>query len=369
MTSLPDDDDAIPAALRRWLTEDALPLWTGLGFDAATETVWESLTHDGAPRRHQIKRLRVQVRQAYVFAQARGMSPGAEDLAVRLFARTMEDGFDQDGHLAANLDPRTGARLDSPHDLYDLAFVLLATSALIDAGHGIESDLKKLRSALEKLKAARGWHETAERRQPRRQNPHMHLFEASTALFAATGDAFWRDVAQECLDLLGEVFLAPEGRLLEHFDADWCPLPDGGGQQYEPGHMVEWIWLLDAWEKATGLSSGIDPAPLWHRALDRRFELTGCLPDQSDPTSDFARTWPQTEMLKAAIVMTARGDNRLEPDQALRLLWDRYLTGPVPGGWYDRLDRHGSVISDNMPASTFYHIWVALRARMTGPSR
>jgi mannose/cellobiose epimerase-like protein (N-acyl-D-glucosamine 2-epimerase family) len=42
-------------------------------------------------------------------------------------------------------------------------------------------------------------------------------------------------------------------------------------------------------------------------------------------------------------------------------MWAQYLDTPVAGGWYDRRAADGALLSDNMPASTFYHIFVAFR--------
>ena len=346
--------------LSHWLQEQALPLWTGAGVDESTGTVWEALDHGGAPCADLQRRLRVQVRQAYCFALS--AEPEHHALALQLFRFAMDHGFDREsGNLVARLAPDTSV-LTAPHDLYDVAFMLLAASALIALGADVNADLLRLETELAKLKAPRGWYENAARNLPRRQNPHMHMLEASTALFAATREVRFRDMAEECLNLFREVFCAEDGRVLEYFAEDWTPL--GGAEQVvEPGHMAEWIYLVDCYERVTGRRAGIQMPVLYEAVLARR-DASGLLPDRADPIVETRRMWPQTELLKACIAMHRRNetsDASPSPESILALIWDQYLATPVAGGWYDQRTTTGILLSENMPTSTFYHIMVAIR--------
>ena len=56
-------------AFDRWLRQDALPLWAGAGFGPAGAGFQEALTQAGAPLPAP-RRLRVQARQTWVYAQA-----------------------------------------------------------------------------------------------------------------------------------------------------------------------------------------------------------------------------------------------------------------------------------------------------------
>ncbi|EBA14558.1 Mannose-6-phosphate isomerase-like protein [Roseobacter sp. SK209-2-6] len=347
-----------------WLAEEALPLWTSTGVDAATGTVWEALDHQGQPLAAMERRLRVQVRQAYCFAQSE--DPEHRALALQLFRFAMDHGFDPEtGNLGAMLAPDCRL-LSAPHDLYDLAFMLLAAAALIEAGFEVAADLARLEAALARLKAPRGWFENLAPPARRRQNPHMHMFEASTALFAATGEARFRSMAEECLALYREVFLKADGQVLEYFDTDWRPLP-AAEQAVEPGHMAEWIYLIDRYEVLLGsesdMGSGLDLAHLFQAVAQCR-DASGLLPDRVEPATGTRRMWPQTELLKAAVVLRRRGLDLppgCAPEQVLSLMWSDYLQVPVAGGWYDKRSETGALLSDNMPASTFYHILVAFR--------
>lgn len=351
--------DETSLKLQDWIKNAALPLWSETGLDAKTGTVWEALDHAGQPCRDMERRLRVQARQAYCFARSGDPELGA--LALQLFRFAIDHGFDPvTDNLAAWLAPDTTIRT-APHDLYDMTFMLLAAAALTEAGYDVADDLARLEAALLRLKAPRGWYENAARTLPRRQNPHMHMFEAATALYQATGAERFRAMAQEALDLFRTVFLHPDGRVLELFDQDWTPL-SGEAQVTEPGHMAEWVYLLDRYEAATGTACGIDLDQLFDAVLACRAP-DGLLPDRSQPTlSPTRRMWPQTELLKAALTQQRRGrilPEDAQPPHVLGLLWQGYFETPVPGGWYDTRSLNGVLLSQNMPASTFYHIVVA----------
>ena len=56
--------------LRRWVLDQALPLWGGIGFDSARGAFVERLTFEGAPLLSAPRRAMVQGRQIYVFSHA-----------------------------------------------------------------------------------------------------------------------------------------------------------------------------------------------------------------------------------------------------------------------------------------------------------
>lgn len=355
--------------LEDWIERRALPLWLGAGFDARTGTVWEALDHDGRPLTALPRRLRVQARCAYCFAlAARADAPERLEKARALFRFIMERGFDPEtGNLGSVLGP-DGALRTARHDLYDLAFVFLAAAALIEAGCDVAADLARLEDALARLEAPRGWHESPARERPRRQNPHMHMLEAMTALYKATGEPRFLDRAQACVDLFRTAFLQPDGVVLEYFDGDWTAVAEG--QVVEPGHMAEWIYLIERFEAVTGRSTGLPLDAVFRLVLAGR-DGHGLLLDSTMPASSTRRTWPQTEFLKAALSLQRRGSDIPGLDalgeEILAALWREYLDTPVPGGWYDRRASDGTLLSDNMPASTFYHLLVAFRFRLERP--
>ncbi len=347
-------------ALADWRTHHALPLWSGAGIDADTGTSWEALDHAGQPLRQLNRRQRVQFRQAHVFARSGNAAIRAQ--GWQMFRHTMEHGFDPDtGHFAAWVSPEL-RHLDQTHDLYDLAFGVLAAASLGHLGYDVAADITRLEKALGLLRAPLGWHETASHRQPRRQNPHMHLFEATTELYALTGAPRHLDIAQECLEIIATHVLRSDGALLEFFAPDWSPLT-GDDQDEEPGHLAEWIYLAARYDSVTGTATGLPLTEMWENVLSHRLP-SGFLPDVLG--SNTRRLWPQTELLIAAVVMQHKAHalpKDMTPERIAARLWQHYMSTPVKGGWYDCFDETGDTpISTNMPASTFYHIDMAIDA-------
>lgn len=351
--------------LSDWLESAAFPLWTGAGMDHATGTVWEALDHAGAPLAHLDRRLRVQSRQAYCFA--RSPNPRDHALALHLFRFVMDRGFDPEtGQLASWLSP-DGRILKAPHDLYDLTFALLAAAALIKQGVDLSADMPRLQEALARLKAPSGWHEAITATPIRRQNPHMHLFEAATALFEATGDPAHRDIADECLGLFQDHFVDSHGVVREYYTEDWRPLAPQE-QEIQPGHVAEWIYLLNRYESVTGDASGVDLEGMFEGVLAQR-DAAGFLPDCTAPSVTTRRLWPQTELLKASITMQRRGcamPAQQYPEQVIQLIWKDYLCTDMVGGWYDKRSHAGALLSNQMPASSFYHIVEAVQYYLSG---
>jgi mannose-1-phosphate guanylyltransferase/mannose-6-phosphate isomerase len=68
-----------------------------------------------------------------------------------------------------------------------------------------------------------------------------------------------------------------------------------------------------------------------------------------------ARLWPQTEYLKAALLLGEPGE-ALEAANGLA----RYLDVPVRGAWRDKMLPDGSFVDEPAPATSFYHISVAV---------
>ena len=74
------------------------------------------------------------------------------------------------------------------------------------------------------------------------------------------------------------------------------------------------------------------------------------------------RLWAQTERLKAALALA-----RLTHDSrywdiatlAADCVW-RYIDADAPGLWRDRLESNGEFLAEPAPASTFYHLVVAI---------
>jgi len=368
-----DDLRSAAAILEQWLTTQALPLWAGSGFDMASGRFEERLSLDGRPLLDVPIRLLVQARQIHVYAMAarKGWSAVAPVLIERAFSSMQRDYRRQGGRAGwAYSIARDGTATDSGRDLYAHAFVLLAVASYVDA----TSERSALALAEETLafldlsmRAPRGggYIEALPRKAgPRRQNPHMHLFEALLALWECSGDRAYLERADKLFDLFEAcLFQAEQGVLVEYFDDDLRPQPGDFGRIVEPGHHYEWCWLLRRYERA----SGSDKASLLVEALYRYanrhgYDAKGFVVDElsadGSQKTRSRRLWPVTEAIRCNVVEGIRGRSLcLDRAAALaKLLHSSFLEPAIAGAWIDRLDATGRPASDFVPASSLYHL-------------
>lgn len=355
----------------RWLKLNALPLWGTLGIAADSGFV-ETLDDDGAAT-SAFRRARVQARQAYVFSLGFewGWGEAYGSLVAKGLTRFDDTNLRPDGLYRTRVSSE-GAALDSSAALYDQAFVLLATATA--AGAGLNADRQKSTAnrtivALEALRLPQGgWREPAG---PAFQaNAHMHLLEGALAWEALEPDGPWAKTADAVVALAQEHFIDAEGGFLrEFFEEDWRPAEGQAGRLVEPGHQFEWAWLLTRWGRLRSdpwaLAAGRQLFACGERGLDA---VRGVVIDELDedlqPRSRRARLWPQTEWLKAALILAeaAEGDERkrliASARSALRGL-NLYLK---PSGlWHDKLGPDGRLDDEPSPASSLYHIIAACR--------
>src|SRR5262249_48946705 len=198
----------------------------------------------------------------------------------------------------------------------------------------------------------------------RRQNPHMHLFEAFIALFQATGDVHYLSRAAEIFDLFTMRFFQPDtSALCEYFTSKLSPFPDACSRISEPGHHYEWAWLLWNFQAASGRATIEFSSALYAHADRHGWDGQGFIIDEIDhygvPIRTSRRPWPHAEGLKANIVEGEAGRPGCDERAArcaLRLL-QAFLARPLRGVWIDRISENGEPISDFVPASTLYHIF------------
>lgn len=355
-----------------WCKNKAIPLWSDIGVDARG-VFHECLDPSGRPDLTINRRVRVQSRQIYVFAQAYHLgwydfSPAicdraTEELLVGAVMRTPDGGFD--GVVDALTSD--GAVADETRDLYTHSFLLLAL-AWRRRAFGDETAIELADEIIayldQKMKAGNGgWIESLPEKTPRRQNPHMHLFEAFLALSEATGAERFLARAADMLTLFERVFFDPAtGNLYEFFTQDWGPHPSEG-HIVEPGHMMEWVWLLEKYGELSGKNLSDVSRQLYDRALAvGRDPVSGLLVDRisddGSPIWSRRRLWPQTEFVKASLVMGRRGDIAaygLAADVLAQLRSTYFNTG-VEGAWRDRYDEKGGPLPGPIPASSLYHI-------------
>jgi mannose-6-phosphate isomerase len=351
---------AVRDTLKAWLVRGAYPLWWRAGADHVHGGFHDKLTLTGTAVAGR-KRARVQARQAISYALAPELGwtgPSAQAAAHGLdFLVARHRGAD--GLYQATVS-QAGQPVDGTVDLYDQAFVLFALAAVRQPGD--ERNTRAAEALLTRLPAhpLGGYRDFAG--EGLRSNPNMHLFEAALAWIEAGGGPVWRAVAQSQARLAMTRLIDPEtGALGEAFDADWRAPP-------EPGHQFEWAWLLMRWSAMDGGGDALAAALTLIELAERsgvdpgRRVAIDALDGTLAPREMSARLWPQTERLKAAVLAA-----RITGDAGCWAMAERaaaglarYLEAPTPGLWRDRLTSQDVFVEEPAPASSFYHIVLAI---------
>ncbi|MEO1137264.1 MAG: AGE family epimerase/isomerase [Pseudomonadota bacterium] len=359
---------------RRWFFNDALPFWVDRGYDFARGGFHEAVDFEGTPLSDRPRRVRAQARQIHTFSQAglRGWHDGAEALAAKGFDYYLATACPDDGARGCvHMISAEGSVIDDRRDLYDHAFHLLACASRWEAAKD-DRALALADNAVafldrELASPNGGWLESDRKELPRRQNPHMHLFEAFLALQRVTDDKRYGDYAKQIHQLFCTAFFnEEEGVLREFFDNDWHPQSDNA--QIEPGHMFEWVWLLHAYDKLNASDNSALAKRLFWQARD-----LGCDPDffgfadnarslSGQATRGAKRLWPQTEYLRASILLAT--DPSLSTSSRIvalvDALFETYFDTQTPGLWVDEFDAGGKPVAKDVPASVLYHVFEAV---------
>ncbi len=357
---------------RRWAFERALPFWAEAGADRARGGFHEVLDTDGRPVDLGYRRVRVTCRQMYVFAHAHTLGwAGGVELACHGFEWLVGHGWQgPDRGWARRLDER-GVVVDPTADLYDHAFVLFGL-AWHHAATGDPSALEWAHRTLDFVEAhlrhpsGEGFLHARPAEGPRLQNPHMHLLEAALALWETSRDARFARLAFEVVTLFETRFFDRRtGTLGERFTEDLRRAPGDDGRLVEPGHMFEWAWILANYHRSFGAPvtdtvrrlvafaerHGVDPVT----------QATLCtVRDDGTALDASSRTWPNTERIKGHLgLFLLDGTDPTAPvARATQFLLDRYLS--PRGMWRDHFDRDGTCVAELVPASTLYHVFLAI---------
>lgn len=376
MTAARHDAAGPGKRLQSWLFERTLPYWAAHGIDAAAGGFHERLDAARLPVVKDGKRTMVQARQIYVFAQASllGRLPQGRALAHAgrdfLLAHCRHPDSGWRFRVA-----RDGAAMDDTRDLYTHAFVLYALAWLyrLDGGGAARTLADETMTFLDgdMVHPEGGYREALDGAGkpsggPRRQNPHMHLFEACLEWYAATEDHAWRDRADALAVLLSARFCVG-GTLREYFDDSLVPLPGDRGRIVEPGHHYEWTWLLHRHRQLGGGDRTPLAAELYAFAERHGIDAaTGGAIDIVAPDGAATRTsrrfWPQTEAIKAHIArFEATGDPALgrRVTAQAESLYRAHIDGTAEGAWREHLGPDGAVTVADLPASSLYHVTLA----------
>jgi len=346
---------------RDWLFEEALPLWAEVGMDPAGgfhDQIGDDRAAVAAP-----KRLRVQGRQIFVYAEAARMGwSGPWREVIRHGLAFFDSHAPADGLYASQFENGEARGCT----LYDQAFVLLG---LAHARRALDEPRHETRALafLDGLRARRGrpdggFDELDAGDMPLQSNPHMHLYEACLAWRALSDAAPWRETAAAIRSLARGVFIDPvSGRLGEYFADDGRLAAGAAGRVAEPGHQYEWasLLMLDSREDDAAAERLVRLA--CDTGVDRAREVAIFSQDIATgaPIDPTARLWSQTERLRACLLLRGRTG---EPDhwtaEALKAYaaLQRYLAVPGRGLWRDRMEVDGSLDGDPAKASSLYHV-------------
>ncbi|MEP6343645.1 MAG: AGE family epimerase/isomerase [Maricaulaceae bacterium] len=343
----------------QWMVR-SLKLWAKQGRDAHGGW-YEHLNKNGTPDIHANRRHRIQARQVYCYTTAHEMGwfDGLE-IAKTSFEFMFLQGW-QGTHFIHRMND-TYKITDGRCDLYDHAFYMLSAASLFKQTDDDQYRLwiDKIIKAIDELKHPKGgWHEDELGTLPRRQNPHMHLFEAHLYLFEATGDTRFLKRAKVSLSLFKDHFYSKDTQgIIEFFGQDWSQLSGQKGDSLEPGHAAEWIWLLGWHDRLTGDNH----AHLREMIFDtlarqaRPYLIDETRAPDHHPVRTTRRLWVQTEWIKAHIALALDGYTPAKvmlPDLLDHFMKD-YLT---PNGlWHDQFDETGQDIAATIPVSNMYHI-------------
>lgn len=373
--TIPDYVVQLRDHLKAWATEAAYPLWWEVGADHSKGGFFEKLDMDGLPV-DSSRRGRVLPRQIFSFSLAGelGWDGPWRDAVEHGLAFYLSAYRRPDGLFRALVGPR-GESLDNTAVLYDQAFAMFAAAAVAkvapDKAEVMECLAREVREALVATRKhpQGGFYLTAPPTAPQGSNEHMHLLEACLAWTEIGGDPSWRALADEIGDLALAKFAHSEsGQIREFFDLNWNPASGVAGRICEPGHQFEWGWLLLRWGRLAGREDAIAAALKMidageaHGVDATRGAAINALLDDFSVHDDGARLWPQTERIKAAVLAAGlTGDAKywaMAAAGAEGLL--AYLRTPVPGLWRDKYQPDKTFVEEPAPASSFYHIALAI---------
>ena len=375
MTSAVVDAIRLRDQLKSWVLGAAYPLWWTAGADHVGGGFFEKLDLRGVPVDGP-RRGRVLPRQIFSYALARDLGwTGPWRKAVEHGLAYYLSTYRRPDGLFRALIGANGESLDDTADIYDQAFAMFALAAVAKVIPARVEETKRIAiSVFETLFAERkhslgGFHQTHPPTAPLQSNPHMHLFEAMLAWNEVDGDPRWLALADEIGELALRKFIQPEsGQLREFFDLDWNAAPGVEGRICEPGHQFEWGWLLLRWGKLRGRPDATKAAlRMINDAETKGVDATrgvaiNALLDDFSVHDNGARLWPQTERIKAAVLAAeVTGEPRyweMAVAGAEGLL--RYLDVEVPGLWRDKYEPNGTFVEEPAPASSFYHVSLAI---------
>lgn len=359
------------ARLESFIRQRSLPLWATSGFDRQARGFHERLDFEGNPISDLPRRMMVQARQIVVCARSSllGWYDDRERCALVAYETAREKYHSPDGNAGwvFSIHP-DGGIADPTRDLYAHAFVLymLAWVYKLNSDPAVLALADTTLSEMDRIFFSGGpgyLSKVPGATDIREQNPHMHLLEALLALADTSGAERYLARANAIVDLFDNVLAdSATGTVREIFDAGWRPQKASGANLVEPGHQLEWAWLLREWERLTG------------RAVDRRVNrlsahatafgidavkglVRSTVREDGKIVSIAPRVWAQTEAIRALCREDPKGTTWPGLVAAITdNLFTAHLPARLNGGWIDQANDMGEPAIAFMPASSHYHI-------------
>lgn len=348
-----------------------IPKWFSL-FSDPEGGFYERLDTSGVPLGHP-RRVLSQCRQLIVFSRAYQEGAFQEKQALKAAFDFIVETY----HV-----PETGgfkfSEADDHYDLYAHAFVILMCAEYyravkdqraLDLADSVYTFIQQYFAHENGL----GFYEAlgadlTPRRKPRRQNPHMHLLEAFLAMFEVGSKDHWKGAAQDIMTLFERYFFDPkQGILREFFNDDLTP-HDRDADNIEAGHHAEWIWLLTRYQNVVG-----DKQMVVKRTISQLFSFVvthsidaknGGIYNVQKPDGAIIdpqkRIWPVMETLRAASILYASHDQAPQVFDVMLDCFTAHYMDVNTGIWNEILNQEMQVISDYLPATTPYHIYLVL---------
>lgn len=354
-----------------FLFKKLLPQWLKHGIHPELGYSYESLNHDWSVNQVGRVRLLTQCRQLYTFSHAYIESKDQEYFKplTPLFEFIISH-YWQNNAWIFSLNDDLSIK-DTHSDAYALAFVLLAFSYYFKAtGDKRATQYIEMTHLflVEKMSCQTGGFLETFPSAPdrmRRQNPHMHLLEGYLAAYSVAQDSAYKEEIKKLLNLMTSHFFDSDSHsLLEFFNDDWSP-DKVLGDQIEPGHHFEWVWLLHQTRNLFPEKQYLKVADaLWFKACKYGFDPQGGIYNQIDAQTGKVidaekRIWPITEYLKA-LCAHENDSSKVKSSLAssLQFMISHYLE--ETGSWNEYLDKQNQPKQHPLPGTTSYHLFLGI---------
>ncbi len=353
-------------ALVKMTTEQVLPKWLEQGLQK-NGLVYPRFDRRWRPKPGGLCTLVTQSRSIHNFARGHALTGDARYLsALQLATDALVHYFRDPAHggWSWSCTPE-GDVADASKNAYGHAFVVFAlahAASQLDEPAYLTRAEETLELTLQRFGDRHGgiiwWmsREFHDLGRPRSQNPLMHLFEASLALWKGSGSPVARRAAERLWEFVDTRLRRPDGTLPEWYDGEWRELPEEAGGVIDVGHAFEWAFLLDEAVRTRLLPTTYkqDAKRFLELGLKLGFDreeggiFSPVLPDGSLP-SRRKGWWEQCEALRTLIRFATEGLLRealSQVVQTFRFVDIHYLDHEF-GGWYEGPVVEGRLLSED----------------------